>query len=43
MVGDKKVLSLITFSKNIHENENDNGNVTLVKEGIEKKSLLTES
>ena len=31
MVGDKKVLSLITFSKNIHENKNYNGNVTLVK------------
>ena len=27
----KEVLSIITFSKNIYENENDTRNVTLVK------------
>ena len=30
MVQDKEVLSIITFSKNIYENENDTHNVTLV-------------
>ena len=41
MVEDKEVLSIITFSKNIYENQNDTRNVTLVKE-MEKKSMLTE-
>ena len=31
MVQDKKILSIITFSKKIYENENDTRNVTLVK------------
>ena len=31
MVWDKEVLCMITLSKNIYENENDTGNVTLVK------------
>ena len=30
MVQDKEVLSIITFSKNIYENENNTHNVTLV-------------
>ena len=31
MVEDKQVLSILTFSENIYENENDTRNVTLVK------------
>ena len=31
MVWDKKVLCIITLSKNIYKNENYTGNVTLVK------------
>ena len=31
MVWDKKVLCISTLSKNIYENENDTGYVTLVK------------
>ena len=42
MVWDKKVLCIITLSKNIYENENDTGNVTLVK-GDGNKSMITES